>query len=799
MSGDLVPRYAPPANPLPALSSLPRRATLPDDDGGAPQFGRYLAALRRYKWLILVIVVAGSAMGVAATKLVNPEYETSATVLVSLDEQGAGARGTGPIRAGGLMSATAWPELLRSFAILDRVAVGVPLFISPLVSADRHFFEGVTPIGAVKPGRYVLRAGAAGSYELLDANEIVVERGALGDSIGRQIGIGWIPPANLLQGRDRVAFTLRTPRAAAVALRERLGSQMRERSSVMRLTLSGEDPNVIAKSLNVLAREFVTTADELKKRNLVEMTRTLREQVAYAEGELQAAENALESFRVRTITLPAEGGPVAAGIQATQPAVFNSFFTQKIEYDNIRHDRESLERSFEAVRDGRLSLNALLAIPAVNQYGIDLKTALTEYGAAEAKLRSLRQMYTDAHPQVRDAIQTVNTMRTVSIPPLMTALLDQLRSRERDMETRIGNAGNELQQIPARTIEEMRLTRNQRVRENLYQTLKNRYEEAKLAEASAQPDLTVLDTAVAPMIPSSNTAPRLMLMAIVGSLGGALVLAILLDRIDRRFRYPDQATRELGLDVLAAVPRIRKLRRRTANLEQAAQVVEAFRALRLGVSHAAGEGAPLTLTITSPSPNDGKSLVSSNLALSFAQAGYRTLLIDGDIRRGQLHSTFRQERVPGLIDQLRGSATTAETIRATDSPNLWLLTSGTRLRTGQELLVSSALPALLAELRDQFDVILIDSAPLGAGVDAFALGIATRNLALVLRSGRTDRHLAKAKLELMDRLPMVVIGAVLNDVQTKDAAYKYYSYLESYRYTDQVLDDGARSELISAG
>jgi len=345
----------------------------------------------------------------------------------------------------------------------------------------------------------------------------------------------------------------------------------------------------------------------------------------------------------------------------------------------------------------------------------------------------------------------------------------------------------------------MRLTRNQRVRETLYQTLKSRYEEAKLAEAASQPDLTVLDTAVAPQFPSSNTAPRLMLMAIVGSLGAAIVLALLLDRFDRRFRYPDQATRELGLDVLAAVPRIRKLRRRSANLEQAAQVVESFRALRLSVMHAAGDTTPLTLTITSPSPSDGKSLVASNLALSFAQAGYRTLLVDGDIRRGQLHTTFGVPRVPGLTDLLRGTATDIDALRTTESPNLTLMTSGTRLRSGQELLVSAALPTLLARLRAQYDVVLVDSAPLGAGVDAVALGIATRNLVLVLRTGRTDRMLAKAKLELMDRLPLRVIGTIVNDVHSGDSAYKYYSYLESYRYTDEALEGASEPELITSG
>jgi capsular exopolysaccharide synthesis family protein len=799
MPGDLVPRPAITPLPVPAtLSPLQRRGAAVSEDAGGSQIARYIAALKRYKWLILVIMVAGTAAGVGATKLIVPAYETHATMIITIETEGQGR--SGPIRAGGLMNSTAWPELLRSFAILDRVALKVPLYVRPREMKDTVLFASMTPSDQLRPGQYSLHVMDGGRYELRIAGGASIESGALGDSIGRSIGVRWQPPAALLAGHQPVEFNLRTPRAAAVQLRDQLVTPpMRERSSLLRLSLTGSDPKLTAKTLNVVAQEFAATAAEIKKLNIVETARTLRDQLAYAEKELHESETSLEQFKVATITLPAEGGPIAAGVSDTRMPVFNNFFKQKIDYDEVRHDRESLERSFAAVREGKLSINSLFAIPAVNLHGQDLRVVLNEYTVAETKLRSLRQLYTDAHPSVQEASQALETMRTQVIPPKMDALLEQLRGRERDLAARIGNTGNELQQIPTRTIEEMRLTRNVRVRENLYQTLKNRYEEAKLAEASSAPDLRVLDTAVAPQWPTTNTAPRLMLMAIFGSFGAAILLAILLDRFDRRFRYPDQATRELGLDILATVPRIKTKRRRSAELEQAAQVVESFRALRLGVAHAAGDATPLSLTITSPGPNDGKSLVAANLALSFAEAGYRTLLVDGDIRRGQLHTVFGVERVPGLIDHLRGTAGAAETLRPTSSPNLTLLTSGTRLRTGQELLVSAALPALFAELRHHYDVILFDSAPMGVGVDAFALGIASQNVALVLRAGTTDRHLARAKLEVMDRLPLRVIGAILNDVQSKDTAYKYYSYLESYNYRDdeQVKESKGRVEVMA--
>ncbi|MBK9550262.1 MAG: hypothetical protein IPO52_14435 [Gemmatimonadetes bacterium] len=130
-------------------------------------------------------------------------------------------------------------------------------------------------------------------------------------------------------------------------------------------------------------------------------------------------------------------------------------------------------------------------------------------------------------------------------------------------------------------------------------------------------------------------------------------LAFLLDLTDKRITYASQIQSGLALTILKVVPEIRRAKGETPSAEEAAQVIEAFRTIRLNLSHTMGEGRGV-LTISSPSPGDGKSLVASNLALSFAESGYRTLLIDGDTRRGELHRTFGQERRPGLLDHLTG-------------------------------------------------------------------------------------------------------------------------------------------------
>jgi len=290
-----------------------------------------------------------------------------------------------------------------------------------------------------------------------------------------------------------------------------------------------------------------------------------------------------------------------------------------------------------------------------------------------------------------------------------------------------------------------------------------------------------------------NTAPRLLLMGLFGGLALGVVGAVLLDRLDPRVRYPEQVSRELGLPILGAIPHVPRD-------QEPDEVVEALRGVCLNLVHAYGAAGPLLVTITSPGPGDGKSFVAANLALTFADGGHRTLLIDGDIRRGVLHRRFKTARQPGLTDYLRDDVTREQIIQSTAYPYLSFVGCGTRSHRAPELLGSPAMGSLITTVRPDYDVILIDSPPLGAGVDPFILGTATGNVMLVLRTGYSHREMTGAKLEVLDRLPLRTLGAVLNDVPRGGGAgyYSYYSYhLPGYEASDEeAIGSGAKPKLV---
>jgi capsular exopolysaccharide synthesis family protein len=764
----------------PGASAAPG-VTAPPEPEGVP-WGRYIDALKRHSLLILAIVVAGSFLGVLAARRVQPVYDVQSTVWIA----SGSPQQSGPIRPQQLLPATSWIELLRSFSIIDPVVRNLRLNVGYTLPADSNFFVGFESLPSLRPGAYLLKTEPGGRYALSSAKGILLERGVAGDSIGRNVGFGWAPDARLFTPGRVLAFSVSTPRNASLGLLSTLRSSLPDDGQFLTITLSGSDPNRTASTLNAWVEQFVASSGDLKKRHLLEFKKILSDQLGVAESQLRASETQFERFRVSTITLPSGGAAGSAAAQATDPSVAG-YFQQKGALGDVQNERIALEQMIADAKGGPLNPQGFLMLPTILNNTPQLRAAIEELSSRQAALRTERQFLTDANPRIKQLNETVRLLQYETIPQIVQSVLRTLRTREQNINTRLESQSLELRAIPARTIEEARLARQVAASENLYSVLKARYEEVSLAEAQTSPDLSILDFAVPPTHPNSNDAPRLLLLAILASVGLAVGIAILHDRVDRRFRYPEQATYELGLTIVGTVPRLRPSRGGQAQLELMSSVIESFRTLRLAVRYEFPPNAPVVLSVSSPSSNDGKSLVSSNLAIAFASAGHRTLLIDGDVRRGTLHSTFDIQVTPGLVEYLSNGVGIDTVVKATSSENLFLLPRGTRANRAPELLVSDRMGALIQTARQRFDVVIVDSPPFIAGVDAYALAAAAGNILVVLRQGVSDRKLAAAKLSIVDRLPIRFLGAVINGVPA-GGMYRYYGtdYSQAGALTDPV-------------
>ncbi len=806
MSSSIVPSGLQAGVPQPSMAGglTAPSGGQPDDAATnlAEQIGRSFSALRRYKWLMLAIVAIGTSVGYALTRIAKPTYTVAATIWVNRSNGAAG-----PISSPGLITdALSWPDLATSFIVLDNVVAKLALHVEPHNVADSAIVRHLLPSPSLQPGTYDLTLGGDGNgYTLIrravarGETDTVIERGVVGDSIGRKVGFLWQPSRELLAGRTSVAFDVITPREASANLALSLRVTLPPGSNLMRLRLSGsQSPALLASIMNTEVNEFVSQAGKLKTENLTVMATTVDEQLKRAYDSLRAAEVALESFKVNTITLPSENTVVTPGVAMATNPVMTQFFTDNVQYHQLTRDRQAMEKivADADAHGGRLSMDALLSLPLLIQKGSPLQTEVSNLETQQAQLRNLQRTFTDSMPDVQRMKSRINAMETQTIPVLARQALQQLADQEGEMKRRIDGQASELRAIPTRTVEEARRQREVDVRANIYTDLQRRSVAAALAKLGALPDISVLDPAVAPSRPSADTKARLFLVAIAASLGVAVALALLLDRLDKRFRYPHQATSELGLDIVGAIPTLTNPRNSAARLQEATQLVESFRSLSLSLRSAFDGTGSMQLTVSSPGPGDGKSFISANLSSALADGGFRTLLIDGDIRRGALHSVFApMVQVPGLLDFLAGEATLSEVIRSTSHSNLFVVPCGKRRRHGPELLAGQGMTGLIRDLGNQFDAIIVDSAPLGAGIDPFALGVATGAMLIVLRTGETDRRLAHSRLEVLDRLPVRVLGTVLNDIG-ENPQFKYYYYLEGYGSLESGADP---TEQIGAG
>ncbi len=774
--------------PWGSASAAPYEGGTPyGSEGGGFNWRRYAAALLRYKWLILLVAIGGSALAVAAAQSVKPTYMARTTIWIENDQ----SRSAGPIRAGGLLESAAWAELLKSNAVLEPVVRQERLYLRPSGNTAARALESFSFAGDVRPDNYTLQVNEAGtSYALVSSDGSMLDRGRVGSPIGSELGFRWAPPASVLPAGAQLAFGVFSPGDAANQLARILNTSLDKQGNFLSVTLEGPDPQHLASVLNAIGEQYIKVSADLKRFKLDELTAILSEQLNYSTDNLRAAEMALEQFRVGTITMPSErAAPVSAGLRITTDPVMGQYFDLRVQREQLRQDREDIQSALgRSDGPGPLPIEAFEVIPSVGQ-STELSQALQDLALKRAEIRALGSRYTDQNPQMIRAQEQIDNLQNQVIPRLANNVTRQLAAREGEVSSRIASASTELQSIPARTIEEERLARERESAAQFFVELKSRYEQARLARASTIPDVRVLDRASVPRSPINDAQKfRIMLLGIAGSIGLGIAGALLLDRMDPRLRYPEQVTGDMGLNILGVVPHAAEPKSRLG-AGSATQVVEAFREIRLNVANAYGSAGPVVLTISSPGVGDGKSFVASNLALAFADQGYQTLLIDADIRRGGLHRLFGRDRKPGLTDYLSGRASRDQVIQRTDYPTLHMVGSGTRMREGPELLGTAAMSALLSEMRSQYHVILFDSPPLGAGVDPFALGTLCGNMLLVLRTGNTNRELAEAKLDLLDRLPIRLLGAVLNDVPSR-GVYRYYSYLSGYDARDEeVMDD----------
>jgi capsular exopolysaccharide synthesis family protein len=317
----------------------------------------------------------------------------------------------------------------------------------------------------------------------------------------------------------------------------------------------------------------------------------------------------------------------------------------------------------------------------------------------------------------------------------------------------------------------------------LYDRLTNSLKDVNVSQSVDTGDqVSIMEMATAPVSIRPGLLKSLLLGLGCGALAGIAIL-LLLDRIDDRMASFGEFQHQFSENVLGQIPKEKTKGRVTLLQPDDARHVfaESYRNIRSSIFFMPYEGPrPKTLLITSSVPNEGKSTISSNLAITLALSGARTLLIDGDLRRGALREAFGISSKIGFSEVLKQEVNWREVVVPTSYPNLALLPRGKTLGQPSEHLLRESTDQLLKELYDHFDYIIIDSSPVLAADDSTSLAPKIDATLFVVRLSYTSARLTRKSLELLYNRQVNVPGVILNYVDTSLPEYYYYQYSEYY-------------------
>ena len=403
-----------------------------------------------------------------------------------------------------------------------------------------------------------------------------------------------------------------------------------------------------------------------------------------------------------------------------------------------------------------------------------------------------------------DVVQLTTLLETTQ-----NQLTSAIRARIAALDSRIAvlsdqqkSGARSIQGLPAQQAVEATLDRRVEVLRTTTDALRQAYQKARISEALGAADIEILDFAPLPYRPTGVPLSGALILGLLFGmlLGGAAT--VLADVANSAVRRPKELHDMTGTTELGIIPRIQGLTHAGVAMPRLlagighdgkgsngngngfspevlfsppgtlSNEAEAFRMLRITLAFSWGEG-PCTMVVTSAAPQEGKTLIATNLAVTFARGGARVLLVDCDIHRPRLHRVFRASRSPGLMDLLRsGSADSPlpaavnhrlAAIRGTGIERLSLLPCGADAHQTPELLEPATLRGLLKQLRVDFDVILLDTPPVLVSADAATLAASADGVIMVVRAGQTDRRAAELARQRVVSAGGRVLGAVLND------------------------------------
>lgn len=583
------------------------------------------------------------------------------------------------------------------------------------------------------------------------------------------------------------------------------------------------------------ARDIANTVAEVY-RDFNRAQRNLRvtEARKFIEGQLKEVEARVKRAEAEVWAFREANRIISPGAESS---VLLSLFTQvRSDIEKARQQRTELE--LVQVRLARIDPGSSAERVFIETSNPAMQRLQAMYSELLLERNNLALEVTDKHPRLQALDDRMREVR-LEMRREVTAQIAMLRTREEILNRQMGELLQKNREVPSVELTMQRLQREAKSNDDLLTLLKGKHQEALIKESEKIEEVSIVRPATESDHPvGAETLNTVLVGALLGlSLG--VILAFVQETLDTSIGTIEDVEAYLEVPVLGVVPHIdargtvqRILERRPAlaqmdpeallshallitHFDPKSPVAEAYRTLRTNVQFARMERAGKILVVTSPTLQEGKTTTIVNLALTMAQSGQRTLLVGANLRRPSIHRFFGIEREPGLANILVGSVQWRDCIRtvadilmgrfemedimaAPGLDNLHIIEAGPIPANPSELLSTPAMTAFLRAVRDEYDVVLIDTPPVLPVTDSAIVSAQADGVILVYQAGKVGRLVLKRAKVHVENVGGKVWGVVLNDVKSEIAGYAYTHYYTHY-YGEETVVDSHKERLQRIG
>ncbi|MGH9163668.1 MAG: GumC family protein [Vicinamibacteraceae bacterium] len=546
-------------------------------------------------------------------------------------------------------------------------------------------------------------------------------------------------------------------------------------SRLVNIVFVSPDPGLSAHVANAHAKQYIDQNLEYKLAAAKEAADWLGQRVNEQGQLVETSEQALQEYREKTDSISLED---RQNIVVQRLAELNAALTRA---RTERIQKETAYRQLEAIQDDPDKLDTFPAILG-NAFIQQLKGQLADLQRQRAQLA---ERLGERHPEMitmQTAIQSTDQRIRTEVQKVVQAVNNEYQAavtQEQTVAAALDEQKNEAMKLNAAGIEYGALQRSAESNRGMFQGLLQRTLETDISSELRTNNVRLVDQATTPRRPAS---PRPLVNLVGGLLGGlvfALGLTFLTESLDSRVKSPEQIKADLRIPFLGIVPIVSSAAQEGPLLSQdnvPHDFAEAIRGVRTNVLFSVVEDGCKSIVITSTGPREGKTVLAGSLALAVAQAGQRVLLVDCDMRRPRIHELLGVPQEPGLSNIMVGEVRPDDAVRQVATANIWVLPAGKLPPNPAELLGSARFAQYLAELKQHFDWIILDSPPVLAVTDASVLAHQATGVLFVIGAEMTGRGAAKAALEQLDAVKARHFGAVLNKVDLRRNSYYYSHY-----------------------